>query len=170
MGEAMLALNERQRAFVRECVANPLAQGTLLAKRAGYTGTHNSVKVHAHALRHNPRVLAAIEEETRKRVRFGGLIGIAGLIKLASDPKHPYHGRACEALADRGGFAVQTQHKVTVEHRGMSATGMVEKIKQIAAELGVNPASLLGQNAPAEPEMKVIEHQPVEPEKPTTND
>jgi hypothetical protein len=145
-------LNERQRAFVRACVDRPTASGAEWARAAGYSDVADAAKVRAHYLWHNDRILAAITEETAKRVKFGGLIGIAGLIKMASDPRDPNHYRACEALADRGGFSARTEHKVTVEH--IDHGRMAEIAERMAKEFGLDRLKLIGTNVIEE---KVVE-------------
>ena len=143
----MQALSERHRAFVRVVLDRPTAKGEQLSRLAGYQNSVGGHRVTAHRLLHDPRILAAIQEETEKRVRFGGLIGIAGLIKLASNPRHKEHRRACETLADRAGFGVKTEHTVHVNHSDRTGAAMVERIKLLAQGLGVDPAQLLGLNA-----------------------
>ena len=144
LGPAMSVLTAKQRAFVRAVVSNPLTSGANLAREAGYSDHMDRAKVAAHLLFHNEKVLEAIEEETRKRVRFGGAIGVAGLIKMAANSDHPDHFRACASLADRGGFAAKTEHKVLVEH--VDHGRMAEIAATLAKELGLDRMKLIGGN------------------------
>lgn len=145
-GPKMALLTERQRAFVRLVIEYPTASKWRVAKLAGFSGIVATLKVTAHRLMHSDKVIDALEEETRKRLKYGGFVGVARLVKMASEPNHPQHFKACEALADRAGFvAVQkVEVKDTTEP---SAAAMVSQIRALCAELGVDPGKLLGANA-----------------------
>lgn len=145
----MRRLTEKQRAFVRAVVERPTAKGETLSRVAGFENTPGGHRVHAHRLLHSQKILDAIDEETDKRVRLGGVIGIAALVKIASNPKHKQHVRAAESLADRAGRGAVSRQEISVNHSDQTGATMVERIKQLAAVLGVNPAQLLGVNAPA---------------------
>jgi hypothetical protein len=156
VGPAMAELTERARAFVRLVIEYPTTAKWRLMDRAGFNGDRNTLKVGAHRLMHSAKVLAALDEETRGRLRYGGFVGVARLVAMASDPKHPQHFKACEALADRAGFGATT--KIEVEDKTpRNPLDDVRAIRELCALLNIDPAQLLGANAA--PAMKVIEHQ-----------
>lgn len=144
LGPAMAALTEKQRAFVRHAIADPLAPRREWALAAGYSDASDGAKVTACQLMQNEKVLDALTEETRKRVRFGGWIGIEGLIDIARLKDHPKRFDACVALADRGGFTAKTEHKLTVEH--VSDGRIVEIAARFAAEFCIDRQRLVGGN------------------------
>lgn len=147
----MRALTDRQREFARLAVEFPLMNRSLLVKKAGFSDASPvGMRVMAHKLLHSEKVLAAIAEESDKRLRVGGLIGLHGLIKMARDPKHPDHFKACQAMADRGGFHAKSEHNVNVVRTDRTGKAMMERIRALAAKHGLDPDKLLGVNA-AEP-------------------
>jgi hypothetical protein len=156
LGPAMRSLTGLQQRFVLLVVERPLAARGELASKAGYTGSKEALRVTAHRLMHNPSILAAIHEETEKRVQFGGLVGIHGLIQMAQDPEHKRHFAACVALADRGGFPATTEHKVDVSHTDMTGRAMVERVREMAGRLGLDPERLLGVNSVRQIEGEVV--------------
>lgn len=145
-GPAMAVLTEKQRAFVAAAISNPTAPANELCKLAGYQNSENGQRVNGHRLMHDERILAAIEEEARKRVRLGGVIGIEGLIAIATNTHAEDADRlkACIALADRGGFGARTEHKVTVER--VDDGRVLELAARFAAEFRLGNAKLIGGN------------------------
>lgn len=161
LGPAMRALDERRQRFVLLIVERPLAPRGELAEQAGYSGkSKESLRVQAHGLMHDARVLAAIREETEKRVQFGGLVGIHGLLEMAQNPEHKRHFAACVALADRGGFPAKTEHKVDVNHSDRTGRTLMERIRVAAERLGLDPAKLLGVNTAPLIDGEVVDVQP----------
>lgn len=156
-GPAMRALTEQQRRYVLAQLADPFGNATRWAKAAGYSDTAGGAKVRAHANAHNPKIEAAVHEVARQYLNANGpLLGIAVAMKIARNPKHPKQLRAAEMLLNRVGMHEMTEHKVTVDHRDQTGAAMVERIKQVAAALGLDVATLLGANA-APADMKLIE-------------
>ena len=101
----------------------------------------------------NERVLAALREEVDKRFRSDTVIARGVLLEIALDPQHPAVARlkAATALLDRGGFHSMSEQRITVDHRDMTGDAMIERIKALAVELGVDATKLLGSNATAVP-------------------
>lgn len=150
----MMALNERQRLFVLAMAANPFGNPTKWARAAGYSDHKEGAKVRAFHLMHSPKVEAAVMEFAAGQLNtLGPILATFGMLRIARNPKHPKHLRAIEMVANRVGFHEKTEHKVTVDHRDQTGTAVIERIKAAAAKLGVDPAVLLGANAP----MKLIE-------------
>lgn len=163
IGPAMLALNERQRKFVRAMIElgrNGVQNFAEAARQAGYSDHMERCKVTGHTMAHDARIQSAILEESRKRVNLAAsVIATPVVVGIAMDEAVPPRDRlrACEMLFNRGGMPAQTEHKVTVEHR--QPKQMVELAARLAAELGVDPAKLIGVNRTAAP---VIEGEYVE--------
>lgn len=147
IGPKMARCDERERAYVRAMLDYPTALNGRWAKLAGYGGpnaTPLSMRQIGHRVRHRQRVIDAVEEETWKRVKLGGAIGLAGLVKIASNPKSKGHQKACESLADRAGFRAEQRIAVDHTHRDLTGAAMAERIAQLAAKHGLDPVKLLG--------------------------
>lgn len=161
-GPAMRALGPMQRRFVLAILADPFGNGARWARAAGYSDASEAAKVTAHRLLHDPKVEAAIAEMTREQLNvLGPVLATAGLIRIARNAKHPKHFQALEALANRTGFHETSEHRVSVHHTDRTGVAMAERIRALAVQLGMDPAALLGANAPAEP-MKLIEGEATE--------
>jgi phage terminase small subunit len=159
-GPAMARLNRRQRDFVYEFCAHPKASHAAAARRAGYSDAGGGAKVRAHHLLRDERILAAIRETLEREFRADAVLGRSVLVEIAENPEHPASARirAAEALLARGGFA--QEQRITVEHKNMSEGEMIARIKQIARELNLDEAQVLGWAEPP----KLIEAVPVETE------
>src|SRR5580692_261069 len=111
-GPAVSALNPMMRGFVLALIENPAAPRWKAAEAAGYSATSNlSLRVTAHRLMHDDRVLAALSEETSKRFRSASLLAGDFLVRMLLDEEVPMKERAkvAIAIADRGGHgAAQT--------------------------------------------------------------
>jgi phage terminase small subunit len=161
-GPAMAELTEKQRQYVLAMASDPLGTATSWAKAAGYADDGSSmVRVTAHRLSHDPRIKTAVYECARSTIdSIGPMLGIAVMLKIARDNTHPKQLAAAIALANRSGFHETTEHVMHVQHTDRTGAAMIERIKELAGELGLDAARLLGANAPEkpQPEMKVIEH------------
>lgn len=151
-GPAMAALTKRQQSFVRAMleVGGRAGDYARCALAAGFTGSPNVIRVTAHRLAHDTKVLAALKEEADKRIRSGALLGASVLLEIASDQMHKDRFRAATELLDRSGLMVITEHKVTVDHSNSSEKEMVARIADMAAQLGIDPKRLLGGYVEAE--------------------
>jgi predicted amidohydrolase YtcJ len=98
------------------------------------------------------KILKAINEELDKRFRIDAIIGWRVLVEVARDKDHPKQLQAALALLDRGGFHTLHEQRVRVEHVDMTSEAMVERIRQLAQRLDMDPAALLGASVP----MKVV--------------
>jgi len=148
IGPAMAALSEKQRKFVMAMVEHPGISRAEAARQAGYSDTKEGAKVRGHHCAHNPMVQAAIREVAGLRLNANSLLAADVLVTIARDDEAPRKDRlkAAGMLLDRTGFgAAQTINvKNTVTDR--SGAGMLERIKALAAALGVDPVKLLGGN------------------------
>lgn len=144
-GPAMLALSERQRAFVVQVVHHGVNYARAY-HAAGYEGDPTALKNNGSRLARRPDVIAAIQEEGSRAIRGHVATAISTLVEISSGSHYSPRDRtrASEALLDRGGFGRQTEHKVTVE-RPNTVAEQVARIRQMAKDLGIDPRELLGQ-------------------------
>jgi phage terminase small subunit len=151
-GPAMNALTERQRLFVLALIDNPQAARHHAARAAGFSAvSEGSLRVCAHRLMHDDRVLAALSEETGKRFRSASLLASDFLVRMLMDEEVPMKERAKVAIAisDRGGFgAAQTinVNKTTTDRTGKA---IMERIASLSQKLGVDPGKLLAGPEPS---------------------
>jgi phage terminase small subunit len=120
-GPAMTALDDRRRAFIIALYEIPRGTGaqTRAARMAGFGTAKSSalsMAVIASQLIHDPRILAALEEEDKRRIRAAAPRAIRALGELIEDGSHKDHMRAIDAVLART-HPITTQHTVTVEHR-----------------------------------------------------
>jgi hypothetical protein len=120
-GPCMKALpNQMMRDFVYSLVRQKPRRGALVAaaREAGYckNSTPSIAAKLAWKLAHDPRVVAAISEESRKILHVAFPEGANALINLIRDPTHKEHGRALGMLLDRV-FPAESRHTVEVTHK-----------------------------------------------------
>ena len=140
----MRALAPRQRNFVWALFQQGDRDATAAARKAGYkdgSGIRNT----AYQLWHDEKIQAAFQEEGRRRLN--GMVPMA-LEKLASVMENPQTDPAVQLkgvnmVLDRAGLHGITERKVTHEH-AIGDPGTLDKIRQLAFQLGVDPEKLLG--------------------------
>lgn len=143
LGPAMRALpTDRMRAFVTFLVTTGQNNHAAAARAAGYQGNEDTIKVTGHRLAHDERVINALHEEGKRRMQSAAVLAAGVLVNLANDPTDKkVQLRAAEALLNRVGLHATTEHIVS---RGEDSGGMIENIKRLAAELGLDAVKLLG--------------------------
>jgi len=148
LGPAMRALNPAQRRFAMAAVMFPLAKDFQIARAAGYSDfSHGALRVTAHRLFHDEKVLSAIKELADKEIRGSALLGIATMKKIARLDGHKDQLKAAAGLVGLAGFTVE--QKISVNQTVTDRTGaeMLERIRQLAAANGLDPMKLLGGNS-----------------------
>lgn len=150
LGPEMRALVPKQRAFVYALVetgGNP----TQAAAAAGYgedcptlEKKQAACRAAGYTLAHHPKVLRAIKEEASKRLHSGALIAASALIEIVNDVSHKNRLRAVEVLLDRAGLVVEQRSVIDVNHNHRADGEQVERIRQLAGNLGLDPRKLLG--------------------------
>jgi hypothetical protein len=112
--------NDQQRAFVFNLCRQKPRRGALVAaaREAGYckNSTPAIAAKFAWKLSRDPRVLAAITEESRKILFCAFPEGANALIGLVRDSTHRDHARAIAMLMDRV-FPAESRHTVEVTHK-----------------------------------------------------
>jgi hypothetical protein len=89
------------------------------ARAAGWTGNDDVLRNAASKALHNQNVQEALREVGGKMIGASAFSAIRQTERIANDPDHRDRLKACLALMDRGGFAVETHHTVTVEHKSL---------------------------------------------------
>lgn len=147
LGPAMKALNTRQQAFVCAMIEMGGINHTRAALAAGY-GNNNmdSASVQGHRLAHDDLILAAIHEESYRRLRSGAIMAVQTVLEVCNDRTAENKDRlkAAEMLMNRSGLHAVTEHNVKVERHDMTDEGMIKKIKLLAEKQGLDPVRLLG--------------------------
>lgn len=148
-GPAMAALTVKQRGFVLAMIERPGCSFAEAARIAGYSNASEGAKVSGHYCAHNPAVQAAMREEAGKRLNASSLMAANVLVGILSDddvkPKDKI--KAAGMLLDRSGFGAAQTINVNKRIEDRSGAGMLEKIAQLCAVLGVDPQKLLGVNS-----------------------
>ena len=143
-GPALAALKtDKQRRFVWAMLYSP-DQGNA-ARMAGFSDSSNGQACRARGceLMQREDVLAALHEVAWKRLNGFSLKAIDSLERIIDDPEHPKHLVAIGMALDRTGFAAQTEHRVTVEHK-VDELQMKALAARFAEQYGVPAAKLLG--------------------------
>src|SRR5271170_3647047 len=108
-GPAMLALTPQQRAFVEAYIAQG-GENASEAYRAAYPNAvdQRGVRVGAHRLHKNPKIWAAIKEESNRLFEDMGPMATSRTMALLMNPEHPEHWKAVKWVQEtQGRVAVQ---------------------------------------------------------------
>lgn len=145
LGPAMLACNPAQRRFAVAAVMFPLAKDWQIAKAAGYADrSHGSLRVTAHRLFHDERVLAAIRECADKEVRSGAMLGIATIKKIVRSDGHRDQFKAAALMAGLNRFTVDQNVNINQNVTDNSGKAIMERIRALANKHGLPIQALLG--------------------------
>ena len=151
LGPKMKALNERQQAFV----LNLLTQGSRnysQAYRKAYPDAkgEDGIRASAHRLAHDEKILAALKEETERRIQASVAVAAEVLLSIAEDPTHKDRLKAATSILNRGGLHESIEHKVTHDV-STDAKSLLARFSVLAGVLGVDPVTLLGRQGLALP-------------------
>jgi hypothetical protein len=139
-GPKMQALpSDRHRAFVRALYTVRPGHGAAVkaAKIAGFgtaESSPQSMATIASRLKHDERILEAIEEEDKKFIRASAPRAISALSRLIEDPRHKDHARGIGMVLDRVHPAEQV-HNVKLNHDVTPAFQNTAQIMARMAEL-----------------------------------
>jgi hypothetical protein len=172
LGPKMLALTEREQAFVWHLVCNG-GDGSKAAVAAGYSDASEAAKVRAWELRQKPKIIEAIHECGWRLLGSVGGPAIYALEQLVMRPEHPDHFKAVTAVLSRIGFHEKSQidhhHSGVVElNRTDSALEALaylksldvprEKLVEQFGHSGLARYEKMLEERDAKRSMKVIEH------------
>ncbi len=144
-GPCMRALTWRQRGFVLAMLDTGMVDHGRCAAMAGYNGNSESLRVTGHRVSHNENVQAAIQEEARKRIGSGAIMATSKLLEIAMNDSHKDQLKAVFGIMDRAGLHATTEVKHEVRHTS-DDKAVIERIVQLARNLGLDPKVLLGQH------------------------
>lgn len=136
-GKAMAALTDRQRLFVQAMVrqgVNPKAA----AKAAAECGF---APAYGYELMRNDNILAALREESTKRLVGAALVGVNVLLEIAQSPTHKDQFRAAKELAGINGFTAE--QRIVVEHITEDSKQQMRQIREMAEQLNLDPKQLI---------------------------
>jgi phage terminase small subunit len=141
----MRALTEKQRAFVDYLVSTGTDNECEAARAAGYNPDapegSSAIRVSAHRLAHDQRIIDAIGEETSRRVSFMLPMAYRAMLELVKSPNHKDHFKAVEKFWIQGGL----DHKGTVKHEhAVSAEQMIAEMRRWADEMGIPQEKVIG--------------------------
>ena len=168
LGDCMKVLSERHQLFVVAL----LDQGsevnlTAAAESAGYKGRESGgLRVTAHHLARDPKILAALQEEARKRMKLGTVVASALLNEFIMDKEVDARVRlkAAGMVLDRGGLPAQVGVNVQHTHT-LGRDEKLLRVMELAKAQGLDPKQLLGSLIDVTQEEVLtienrIEHQP----------
>lgn len=165
LGPAMRALpSDQWRAFVVAMLELGTTNATRCVAAAGYNfESDNARRVYAHKLMHDERTLAAIAEESARRLHTGTIMAVSKLLTLAeSAAKDSDKLKAVEMILNRTGLHGQSEHKVTVNDISKTDEAMIERIEQLCGQMQIDPATLIGDYRKKEPALPVVDAEFVE--------
>lgn len=148
-GPKMRALNRRQRVFVKILMEQKMRNYRLAAQEAGYDGDEMSLRATGSRLAHDEKIVEAVEEEYRKRLRLNQPIAIHILEEvMRCAEKDADKLKALQLMMTAGGALVQkTETKTTVEHV-ISDEAVIARMLANAQFLGIDVEKLLGKRLP----------------------
>jgi len=151
LGEAMLALNPRQRKFV--CALSVFGGDIQKAYAyAGYdTKTPGALQAASSRLHTNEKVIEAIREETMRRLGTTQLMAVSTIAELASplhNPDKTLRLKAAKDILDRVGLAGVTTHNIVVKDERTTAN-ILEAIRALTSDRTV-PVQIIEQPKPAQ--------------------
>jgi len=150
---------DRQRRFVIALLELGDMNHTRAAAMAGYAGTTgNAMRVIAHRLFHDDRVQAAIHEEATRRLASGKIMAVSKLLDIANSAPEPKDKlKAIGMILNRVGMHEKTEHHVTTMDLSKTDDAMIERIKSLAAKLGLDQRALLGEAGVVDAEFTEVE-------------
>lgn len=146
LGPAMRALTEKQRGFVIAMFETDLENPkyTDFARRAGYTGNDEGIRVTAHRLAHSEKIQAAIKEEADRRSTAFLPRALSRLHKITNDPFHKDTLAAAKHAAAIAGVAPKTTHVIEHVHDRASLISEIQGALAILEAMGVkSPTELV---------------------------
>lgn len=156
MGEAMLALEHRQRLFV--CALGVFGGDQQKAYAyAGYKTTNErSTQAASSRLVNSEKIVQAIREETIRRLGSAQLMAISTIAELASPMNNPdkkLRFAAAQDILNRVGLGAQTLHTVVVRDE-RTTNNILEALRELGAKMPV-PVDFID-NTPKLPDLRPV--------------
>ena len=151
VGPHMAELTDLQQRFVIAMCETGGGNAVQAYLMAGPKTTNNAAaRVAACNLLRQPKILLALREEADARCRTGAILGASVLTEIALDVTHKDRFKAATELLNRAGLGITQKIDVTHTHRDEAA--VIERIGDLAKQLGVDPRKLLGNAGAAPPQ------------------
>lgn len=131
-GKAMSALTNQEWEFVQELMRCGFdGQGLKAATRkAGYSANAG------YRIVRKATVAAALREVAAEQIHGGVLASIDVAAQIRDDPTHKDRLKAARWLAELGGFVVQSEQKITVEHQGGNPDEARAELRRLMSQMG----------------------------------
>ena len=144
IGPAMSALKPRQQLFVEALLDTGGDSATAAAAEAGYEGdSYGSLKVQAFRLMRSDKILAALREESVKRMMGATVVAVSQLVKLASNAVQEKDKlKAIEMILNRTGMQAISEHKVSVSHDDRPRDELVKEFLGLVQDAGIDRREL----------------------------
>jgi len=145
VGPDMLALTDRQRAFVFHLVDQGGMDNHRAASKAGYKGDTETLRVTGWRLAHDERIGLAMIEEARRRLHATAILAASELHKILEDPttSKMLKLRGIQMVLNRTGLGSSQTHVVKHEVT-VTDEQKIADIQAMAEKLGLDPTKLLG--------------------------
>jgi phage terminase small subunit len=150
----MAKLSPQQRAWVIAFLeTGPQENATAAARAAGYGKDSpteeqrtQACKTSGHRLRHDERVLDAVQELAKERFRLVAHRATEELVKIMDGNDDKLRIKAIDMILARSGLNAAQQIDVNHNHRvaDMDDRAMIRRIAQLAESQGMDPIKLLG--------------------------
>lgn len=146
LGPAMRNLpTDRQRLFVVAMLETGGRNISDAARLAGYADNGNgTIRVLASRLSHDEKILAAMSEESTRRLQSGQILAVSTVLSIMDNgaAKDSDRLKAAEMLMNRTGMHATSEHKVTTQDISRTDDEVMERIKFLAKNLGLDPKAL----------------------------
>lgn len=146
LGPAMRNLpTDRQRLFVIAMLETGGRNISDAARLAGYTDNGKGpIRVLASRLAHDEKILAAMSEESTRRLMSGQILAVSTVLSIMDNgaAKDSDRLKAAEMLMNRTGMHATSEHKVTTTDTSRTDDEVMERIKFLAKNLGLDPQKL----------------------------
>jgi len=155
-GRAMASLTPDRRNFVRNLIhLGPDKKAAQFA--AAKAGFH---PFYGYELMREEGIIAALREEATKKLAGAALLGVTVMMDIAQDPMHKDQYRAAKDLAAINGFTAE--QKIVVEHLNADGKQLIGQIREMAAQLGMDPKQLISAAGIVDAEFTEVTDEPVE--------
>jgi phage terminase small subunit len=148
-GPCFKKLSDRHKIFVMHVILQGnRVNWTESARAAGYLDNDEGtqLKVHASRLKRDPRIQAAIQEESKKLLWIGSLQAAHTLLDMIGDGSKATDRNkinAAMAILDRGGVPSSVEHTVN-HHHNYTLEEKIARVRELCSVLGQDPETFLG--------------------------
>ena len=144
IGPAMSALTDMQQAFIHAMLDLGGDSATAAAAEAGYAeDSYGALRVQAHRMLRSEKILAALREESVKRMQGATIVAVSGLVSLAKNAvQEKDRLKAIEMILNRTGMQAISEHKVSVSHDDRPRDELVKEFLGLVQEAGIDRREL----------------------------